>query len=295
MAEILATLGWGLALWRMFTNRPRLAATTLRTAGRWALGGALLWSFAWGARWALLPGGGGWQDALWYLSAVVALCPAIAVLGARRPGIRVWTWFVLWPLVAVLSWPAAAALWTSPEAPALRVPLPLLIGFAVVLAMGAGNYLPTRYALSAVLLAVAECLVVAPVSETAPPLDLPPETLRLWGTAALALAVLWGERQSRRPTLAPSPLDRVWFDFRDAFGIVWARRLCDQINQRAEAEQWLWRLTDDGFVPFPPRPPHQPRLPPDDPRLEHALRGRLQRFVDPEWIDQRLSDSPRTQ
>lgn len=294
MADILVTIVWGLALCQIVRRQPRLAATTLRTAGRWAVGGALLWSAAWGTRWGLPSGLTAWQEALWSLAAVVALCPGIAVLGARRPGIRVWSWFVLWPLVAVLSWPALAALWSSPHSPVVRVPLPLLIGFAVVLVMGMGNYLPTRYGLCAVLAAVAECLVVAPVSETAPPVDVPPESLRLWGTTALALAVLWGERQSRRLTLAPSPWDRVWFDFRDAFGIVWARRVCDQLNQRAEVEQWPWRLTDDGFRPFPAVPSDVP-LPPADPRVEHALRWHLRRFVDPEWIDRRLGEVPPAQ
>ena len=143
----------------------------------------------------------------------------------------------------------------------------------------------------------------------------------LSGTLALAVAILWADRQAQRPTVARHPLDRLWFDFRDTFGIVWGRRILERLQMRAESERWPMRLTDDGWAPTSeslaatPQPAtplpaavapgaadqiqpdrHDetaaavvwPQLLSQDPRPEQALRWLLRRFVDPEWIDQRL-------
>jgi len=303
MGAIVVSLVWGLAAWRVLAARPRGTGTTLTTAGRWAVGATAAWTLAWmGELWTVATGRApapAVTDSLWHVAAATALCPAIAVLGARRPGVRVWNWFVLWPLVAVLCWPVAVGWLQSGGLSIPRIPLPLLLGWALVLAMGAGNYAATRHALSAALYGLAICCVAAPLSESAPRLEIDPRTLRSAGTLALALAVLWSERQSLRPTVALLPLERVWFDFRDLFGLVWAARLMQRVNDRAAVEDWPLRLTESGWVGVPGAPSEAAGAPAEnvalaamlgaDPRPEQALRWLLRRFVDPAWIDARTA------
>ena len=44
-------------------------------------------------------------DHLWYAACVLWVAPAVAVLGARRPGSGAWSGFVMVPLLLVLEWP----------------------------------------------------------------------------------------------------------------------------------------------------------------------------------------------
>jgi hypothetical protein len=89
--------------------------------------------------------------------------------------------------------------------------------------------------------------------------------------------------------------DRIWFDFLDQFGIVWARRIQDRINEMARREKWSVRLELDGFVD------DQAIListrsvdPAIETRIEHTTRWLLRRFVDTTWIDARIgaNDNP---
>lgn len=286
-----------LALWRTLAAAQRLRETSLLTAQRWSVAAWATWLAVAVMQWRTSGDPPRWLDGIWYAAGVLALTPAIAVLGAKRPGVRVWSWFVLLPLVAVFVLPVLAPNWLSTTGWDLRVPLPLIVGFAVVLLMGAGNYVGTRYALPAGVYAVAVCLVVGPLSDAAPPLPWTAAELRVAATTALALAVLWADRQSRRATLARWKVEHLWFEFRETFGIVWGRRLLERVNQRAEAEGWIWRLSDGGWTPVPARTTSHSTAellpgvaaPDADPRIEHTLRWLLRRFVDPSWIDRRLS------
>ena len=49
-------------------------------------------------------------DQLWFLTAVSALCPLVAVLGARRGRLLEWSAFIVLPVIVVLEWPALAQL-----------------------------------------------------------------------------------------------------------------------------------------------------------------------------------------
>lgn len=263
----------------------RLRGTTLRPAWVWSLVALLCWSSAWlipRVREGFPPER---QDGLWYLAGVLGLCPWMGVLGARRPGVGVWTWFVLLPLVAVLTLPVLGRGW--PVSTAVQIPLPLMLGYTLVLLMGVGNYVGTRYTGPAALAALAHCLVLAPLSDAAPDWLPSAAFLRAVGTAGLVAAVAWADGVSRRGGRDGSPLERLWCDYRDTFGIVWGRRLLERVNQRAAAEDWSWRLTDDGLVPHPPQ--LRPAAPEGDPRIEHTFRWLLRRFVDPSWIDRRLT------
>jgi hypothetical protein len=227
--------------------------------------------------------------------------------------VRVWSYFVLTPLLLVFSAPLATADWTGPK-PSIVIPAPISVGLVIVLLMGAGNYIGTRQTFSAVAFATAVVLVFGRFSELGGGMLPQPATAMPWATSLTAFAVIWAARPASNRRPLPG-IDRVWTDFREAFGIVWSRRIQDRINERAAHEDWELRLVETGFIPatdWGPQP-NKPQLrsidvtgsiprqasrdhtpPHDDPRIEHALRWHLRRFVDDLWIDQRLGIDSQT-
>jgi len=283
--------------------RNRLRKTTL--LGAWLWGAVALG--AWGVTFFVTEVLGvvseGIADQMWLASAVLLICPFIAVLGARRPGSRVWGLFIVAPLAVVLDLPAATA-WNRDFHPApLRLEVPMLAGYGLVLLMGAGNYLGTRFALSALLAAVAMLLV--PVSMSS--LNWFPESFPARAAATLLLGIaVWiaaiAMRKAASRVVRPSPIpmgegearaaitfDRLWNDFRDLYGVVWARRVMDRVNDAAVHEGWPVRLHLHGFATLDPA--HPPSLSHDLlQQIERTLRWLLRRFVDPEWIDERIAN-----
>lgn len=272
-------------LWR---GRAALRHTTLTTAWNWAAAALVLWA----AAWCLTLTGTverGPSDQIWYAASVAMLCPAIAVLGARRPGARVWGWFVLLPLLLVLGLPALTAWEPDFTVRPLELETPVVLGYLLVLMMGAGNYFGTRHTPSALLVAAALVLTVAPFSPTLRPAFPEADVSRAWGTICLSLAALAAVRPAARDRATLSGLDRLWIDFRDTFGIVWARRVQDRINRTADEEQWPARLQMHGLVWTRTDLDAETRSK-TTARAEHTLRWLLKRFVDPEWIDERLAE-----
>jgi hypothetical protein len=88
------------------------------------------------------------------------------------------------------------------------------------------------------------------------------------------------------PTDNLSGADRLWRDFQEAFGIVWAKRLLDRINHTARQENWSARLEAQGFL-WNENPTPEERAYTQS-RIDHTLRWHLRRFVDPSWIEERL-------
>lgn len=274
----------------VFQARRVLRQTTLSSAWLWSAILLLTWLAIWTAtQWtdAVEAGVG---DQLWYGVAVLALCPPVAVLGAKRPGTRVWTWFVLLPLLVVLGWPAWTVWGAGFPLPRLQLATPAVLGYAVVLVMAVGNYLGTRYFLPAACYGAALVLLVGPFSETAADSLPATGTARYWATllfsAAPVVAMLLGRRPARA---AAEPCDQVWTDFRDAFGIVWAKRIQERLNHTAVQEGWPARLEQDGIMWT------DPTISPSDrsrtsARVEHTFRWLLRRFVDESWIDERMQE-----
>lgn len=224
---------------------------------RTALTHALLWGFA---AWALW-GWAGFLDARAREPALVARyvaqcltgCFAVAVLGARRPGLVAWN-FVVVGLLAVLLLPLV-------ENFASGGPLHLewfraaLVGG--VIAVGVLNYLPTRLGPAAVLLGVvvlAELLGLAGPEELARKLQPILPRLRL-GLVLVPWLGLWG--CWRRP-LRGSEFDRLWLAFRDRFGLVWGQRLREQFNRSASHAGWPVFLSWRGLRRKPGSPPIDP-------------------------------------
>ncbi len=267
--------------------RQGLRGTTLTTTANWGIFTAAVWAAAGVLSAFVFPRHSEIQDQLWYWTAVVSVIPPIAVLGAKRPGSEAWNFFVLVPLVFVLGWPALTV-WTSDGPDALRVETPVLIGFVLVLVMGCGNYIATQLALPALLYALGVVLVLAPCSTVSAGLGISFETFRISGTISMLLATLWsGLILTHRPAATWGP-DRVWNDFRETFGIVWTKRALDRINiEFASREQWPAQLGPDGLEWS--SPPTEEQRQQVEARLTYALHWLLRRFVDPEWIDRRLT------
>jgi hypothetical protein len=266
-----------------------LDKTTLLEAWRWSVLALCVWAGTWSVTELVPIVRGGPSDQLWLASAVLMLSPFVAALGARRPGSRVWSWFIVLPVMIVLSLPAVTA-WNRDLHPTpLRLEAPMLAGYGLVLVMGAGNYLGTRFAGSAFLAAAACLSVVWPMSEWSSRFPWLRSTTHAVATIGLSLAAWLGAWQARRTTrMQRNALDRVWNDFRDFFGIVWGRRVSDRVNDAAAQENWPVRLHLDGFAPADPSKPTE-LSPAQSDRSEQVLRWLLRRFVDPGWIDERLS------
>lgn len=171
------------------------------------------------------------------LLAYVALCltaaAGIAVLGARRPGMAAWN-FVVLGLLAVLLLPALEKLVVGRPL-TLEIPRALFLGTTITVIVL--NYLPTRLAPAALLLA-AGCVIEIIVRTGHEALAAREGAVLPLARTLIALAPWAGlERLVRRPT-PPSVFDTLWLDFRDCYGLVWGQRLREQFNRSAHHAGW---------------------------------------------------------
>lgn len=293
---VLAALAWLSLPPLVFRLRRTLRGTSL--SGLWGPV-ALLWLF-WCAvaitgLWVGTPGGG--VDLLWYLVAIAVLLPPVAVLGARRPIDRVWPWFVLLPLVLIFAWPALSLCAAGKLPAAWNIEEPVLVGYCVVLVMGAGNYLGSRHTAPALLYMAGALLLAGPLCPATAG-GLPAATAsRAWATLCLA-GTAWlaaGKTRFGRPPVPAHPLhalDAVWIDFQNLFGIVWARRLQERFNEGMKQNRVPVRLGVQGFARLAAEGGLTRDFSPAEANsAETALRWLLQKFVDPGWIDARLGRS----
>ena len=287
LIHVVAGLGLFLVATSLWRARTHLAETTL-TAGWYA---AAIAFATWSGVWWLTR----WTDSipislhthLWFAVGVTALCPLVAVLGARRPVSRAWPWFVLLPLVLVFAVPSVTTLWRYGAAAALQVETPMLVGFLLVLVMGAGNYLGTRFTAATLLYATAVCCVAAPATNLAALSPWSLEELTDAGTIGFGLSFLAASRAARRTISELPNYDRLWIDFRDTFGIVWAKRVMERVNWTAREEKWPAHLDFTGLVWTKKDLTDEERRHVVD-RLTHTYRWLLKRFTNDRWIDSRL-------
>lgn len=290
LVTVTAAIGVLTSLGILVAAGGRLRATTLFTAWKWAIGAALAWAVALIATaalqtWHASPAIG---EQMWYATGILSVCPAIAVLGARRPRITAWTWFVLVPLIAMLGWPVWTVWAIAPRPVRLQLEAPHVLGWLLVLLMGAGNYIGTKYWGPAGLYAAAMGLLITSLS-SASPAWLAGESTRAAASIAVSLAVLtafWKRR--RAPHLRPS-LERLIEDYRNLYGIVWGRRLQERLNAVAKKQHWPVVFTPHGLEweeGVSDNQRHDTKQ-----QVEQSLRWMLRPFVDPEWIDPRLNPS----
>jgi hypothetical protein len=157
----------------------------------------------------------------------------------------------------------------------------------ILIVTGAVNHLASRYAPSACLVSAGQVLLM---KEALPAIFAGPAWPRL-GLALFAAAVLLAWLVPSRRALS---LDRVWLDFRDAFGLVWGLRVQERVNSAATAQSWPVRLTWRGFQAAVPTKtvgetdaPTQSAPAIDPGPAGDVLRNALWRFVSPDWIADR--------
>lgn len=252
----------------------------------------LTWIGAWSAAKIWPPIDARIADLAWYAVAVLMLCPAIAVLGAQKPAARVWTWFIVLPFCLVFGWPAAAAVEQVLHAGQFSLETPMAVGFAFVVVMGIGNYLGTRYTLPAFLTAGSLLLLLAPALSARISWLPTTEHCRLFATLSITAAIWWAARLGSERYPVRLPLDRVWIEFRDQFGIVWSKRILDRLNEMAEKKNLPLRMGITGVVSVCEKSSTEEHNPPaqqDLLELEKSLRWLLRRFVEETWIDRQLA------
>ena len=292
----------------MWVIRRHLRATTLLAPWTWAL--LAVWTITavelFGATL-----GGSWPPGRWdawrFIASTAALCPGIAVMGAKRPQDRAWK-FIVASLWGVLALPAAKVL-VLPTANSLTLhPAQSWFLLALVI-MSLLNWLPTRFGVAAVLgcaglvlLLSAHLPFVSPhlvsssldsvgaldSSGALDSLGAAGKGRAVAGLSCFLAAALWVVWRLARglPNVA-DPRTRLWIEFRDLFGAFWSLRVAERWNGVAAERQWPMLLGWRGFQGMEPATPeggapldalH------DGDRTFHSL---LRRFVDRDWIAQR--------
>jgi len=281
--------------------RRTLWPLTLRAAWLWGIPALLLHIAATGA--SLLPQSVAVRDEtlLHFCAAAMLLAPGVSVLGARRPGVRAWPWFVTLPMLAVLLWPAVNEAMQTSESQPLQLGGPAMPGILIVLVMTGGNYFGTRNT-AAVLLCCGTvlCHLSAAVGWV-------PDRSTVSAVGALLFAIGVGLAQwnfsrttSTQKEQAPTTREAAavtWAAFRDLFGIVWAKRVADRVNQFAGRESWSVELTIDGFQ----RRAHRSSQPESESDISdedierplHVLCWILKRFADADWFVHHIGEASR--
>jgi hypothetical protein len=236
-----------------------------RTSLAHAVGWAVAAWAAWGGLLVVAAGSGPTADTATpsYLALCLTGCAAVAVLGARRPGVGAWN-FVLLGLLAVMLLPLAENLFVAGHAlDPLRV-----VFLAATVAVGVVNYLPTRLAPAALLVGGAcalELLRLAGQGDGEPALSG-----LLAGLAPWAALAGW-----RRRPAPPSEFDLIWLDFRDRFGFLWGQRTREQFNRSAANAGWPVVLRWQGLRLRPGTSLPGPAV---QTAIVATLRGLLKRF-----------------
>jgi hypothetical protein len=275
---VLGSLGLAALAWRT----PSLRGTTLVAPWVWSIMSLLAIVAG-----ELLIGLAGdsppqsWVAPLRFAAAMSTFCPTMAVLGAKRPQDRGWQFIVL-SLWVILSLPSFEWLLFSgiQEMHAARFWfLMILIG------VGAINGLGTRFWPSSLAYGLGQMALVFSW--------LPDKQAWLAGANGPLLGVLlivtaWlllaaGFPRAGKPVRPP---DRVWLDFRDAFGLVWSLRVVERIHASAAMHDWPVTLAWHGF-----QARHEGAAIEAMPEaVVESLRTLLRRFVSPAWIDARLAE-----
>jgi hypothetical protein len=128
-----------------------------------------------------------------------------------------------------------------------------------------------------------------PLVGNVPGIDRYPCELIGLGLIAASAVLSWWLSRRRRPSA--EPLDRLWLEFRDLFGVLWALRLAERVNSAAALTnsdlvlRWSGFQTSAGGRITESLSPDAIRI------LRQGLENLLRRFVSRAWIAERLQES----
>jgi hypothetical protein len=225
-----------------------------------------------------------WTGRITYLMALTMLAGLISVLGARNPGAGAWAILMaLLVLVFLIPWlELAGRLRRGAHTGELQLAAPWTIFYGILVIAGVTNYLPTRYGPAAGAIGAGLALEFLGVtrsdwSELA--------RCRIWLAVAWTLPLAGGLAIicARRPANARNDLERLWFWFRDHWGVVWALRVQERFNRSAVLARWPMRLTWFGLAPASEQSQDEKIDLPV--AAEATLRSLVRRFVPPERVD----------
>lgn len=183
-----------------------------------------------------------------YLATLGALATLISVLNARTPGGGAWAILMgLLSLVFLIPWLEGAGLRGGVAVLGrLQLESPWTLFYGLLVLAGATNFLPTRFGLSAcwlILGFVLQYLALTGWVES--------RSAKGWVWSAVpwtfTLAVFAAARREARPSPGRCELERLWFWFRDHWGVVWGLRILERFNKTAEAQGWTLRLSWQGL------------------------------------------------
>ena len=220
---------------------------------------------------------------LTYLFVLAILAALVSVLNARTPGERVWAglMFVL-VVVFMIPWLEEAGRIRRAQGVVLvHLDAPWTIFYGLLVVVGVTNYLPTRFGRAALLWVLRSVLEYLGLTRADWPFA---RRAVVWEWVAWMSALgVWIARHSSNRDGGTTGFNRLWFWFRDHWGVVWALRNQERFNRTAELARWPVRLTWYGLAPVD-GDAHGCELPVPA-EAEPAFRGLLRRFARPERLD----------
>ncbi len=273
--------------WLVVRMRPLVTGLTLIYSWTWALAASIAVMIATVLGSGLLNVPAGWRSLSQLFAVTMLLTPAVATLGARRPGVIAWQGFVVTPLILVLLWPGVSQLTSSRGQEPLELSVPALAGIIIVLTMSAGTSLGTAMTGPFLMYVAGVVFAILPSTGWASADSILPLL-----TAPLLMFATWLGKEAiskRYAVIAAADtknelVDQTWRLFQDLYGLVWALRVQDRVNQFALREQWTVRLTLDGFRSQEGNSASDEDL--QKPR--DAFRWVLGRFASEQWVASRL-------
>lgn len=215
--------------------------------------------------------------------AALAVCPAMSLLGAKRPQHGVWQLIVA-TLAAVLAMPAASATLVRPGSlPDIHVIerffLPLLVG------VGWLNFIATRRGLAASLVAAGQLGLMWSFLPGGSAADPPGPAAEAAAAGSIAMGAVLavaqaGLAQRNRGAVAAglaAAVDPPFLAIRETFGAAWTLRICERFNVIAAARGWPCRLLFGGLEPGAASGSWEREA-------VRCFRSIVRRFVSAEWI-----------
>lgn len=286
-AAKLVALAAGLTV--LFHIRRAIQETTLTSTWWWSLAALVSWSAA-----SLLQVG----SPLRFAAIAMSFCPAVALIGAKRPQHLAWN-FVVVSLWAIVILPAAENLFLHPGRP---VEMGDARGWFlwILILLAPINFVPTRHWPAAILLACGQIAALGPhlpllrndwVADWVTRLGLPgwfaASDLAGMLLAVAAMIAAWARRLTSSSARSCQAYDRLWLGFRDTFGLFWSLRVQERVNAAARQYGWPLELAWSGFRSTADGAPLAAVDPAIEPVLRTTLRGLLRRFVSNRWIAER--------